>query len=60
MKESFYQIYKAARDMVEELRHKDLDPICQEFVDSNEVNCKRYDKSNPDFYTRWKKERNGE
>ena len=56
MNEAFYKMYKAGRDMVEEFRHKDLNPICREFVDTQELIANRYDKSNPDMYNRWRKE----
>ncbi len=60
MMESFYGMYKAAREMVENLRHKDLDPINREFVDTQELICKQYDRRNIDMYERWKKEWNEE
>lgn len=56
MKEAFYQMYKASRDLVEELRHRNLSPIHRDFVEQTEINCRRYDNANPDFYERWKKE----
>ena len=57
MKETFYELYKASRDMVESRRHtKNLQPF-QDFVDSIESGLKLLDKSNPIYYERWKKER---
>lgn len=60
MNEAFYQMYKAGRDMVEELRHKELSQHCQDFVDAIESGSKSLDKSNPKYYERWKRERNAE
>ncbi len=58
--EEFYQMYKASRDMVEQFRHKDVCSELRDFVDTQEIICKRYDKSKPECYERWKKERNNE
>tara|TARA_R110000868_G_C10972576_1_gene770512 strand:+ start:35592 stop:35774 length:183 start_codon:yes stop_codon:yes gene_type:complete len=60
MLEDFYQVYKAGRDMVETMRHKDVSDHFQNFIDSIEAGTKSLDKANPEYYTRWKKERNGE
>jgi hypothetical protein len=58
MNEDFYNVYKAGRDMVETLRHKDLSEPLQDFIDSIEAGTRSLDKSNPAYYERWKKERN--
>lgn len=56
MNETFYQLYKSGRDIVEEFRHKKLDRIFREFVDMQEHIANNYDKANPDCYDRWRKE----
>ena len=58
MLEHFYQVYKAGRDMVETMRHKDISDPFQEFINSIESGTKSLDKANPAYYERWKKERN--
>ncbi len=60
MNEDFYNVYKAGRDMVETLRHKDVSEHFRDFIDSIESGTKSLDKSNPEYYKRWKKELNGE
>ena len=50
MNEAFYQMYKAGRDMVETMRHKDLSDPFQEFINSIESGTKSLDKSNPNYY----------
>ena len=57
MNETFYQMYKAGRDMVEVMRHKDLSEPFQEFINSIESGTKSLDKSNPNYYERWNKDR---
>ena len=57
MNESFYQVYKAGRDMIETMRHKDLSDPFQEFINGIESGTKSLDKANPNYYERWKKER---
>lgn len=58
MIEEFYQLYKSMRDMVEDLRHAELNEHTRQFVDSQESICKNYDKSKSDCYKRWQKEWN--
>jgi hypothetical protein len=58
MNEDFYNMYKAGRDMIELLRHKDISEPFQEFIDGIESRSKELDKLNPEYYERWKKERN--
>lgn len=56
MNEDFYQIYKSSRDLVEEFRHMELHSIAGEYLDAQDFNNQRLDKSNPDYYNRWRKE----
>lgn len=60
MNESFYEMYKAGRDMIEMMRHKDVSEHFEIFIDSIESGTKSLDKANPAYYERWKKERNSE
>ena len=57
MNETFYKMYKAGRDMVELMRHKDLSEPFREFINGIESGTKSLDKSNPNYYERWKMER---
>lgn len=56
MNESFYKMYKSGRDLVEKMRHKELHKHNRDFVNSIEANSLRLDRSNPEYFERWKKE----
>ncbi len=56
MNESFYQLYKSQRNMIEQFRHKDLITECRTFVDMQEVICNNLDRKDYKYYERWKKE----
>ena len=60
MLEEFYQMYKAGRNMVELMRHKDISDHFQQFINSIEEGSKNLDRANPAYYARWRKERNME
>ena len=56
--ESFYQMYKAHRDLIASFDGEDLshEPTIQ-FLRSIKSNCDTYDKSDPTFLNRWLKQR---
>lgn len=60
MNEGIYKLYKSGRDLVEMIRHKDLSQELQDFIESLESGSKLLDRAKPEYYDRWKKERNSE
>ena len=46
--------------MIELFRHKDVSEPFELFIHSIESGTKSLDKANPEYYKRWKKERNNE
>lgn len=54
--ETFYELYKSMRNLVEVFRDKELSEESRLFIDTNEAICKNFDKKNPFYYKRWEKE----
>ncbi len=56
MNESYYQLYKSLRDLVQDMEHCPLNDHTRDFVVSTRANCERYDRTNRDFLERWLEE----